>query len=73
MRPILYLFGLGDATEKKLDFWARNITSKIRVGGNFHGKAENLCAIVMGKTEGKRKHARLGCNSWMMKEVIFKN
>ena len=40
---------------KKRDVCGPKFKSKICAGLNIHEKAENLCTIVMGKTEGKKK------------------
>ena len=37
----------------------------------FVGRLRNMYAVVMGKTEWKRKHARLRYNPWMTTEFIF--
>jgi len=36
--PVLYLFGLRDATVKKWDVWAPQVTSKIGRGEAFMGR-----------------------------------
>ena len=56
----------------KRDVRGPNFKSKICVGLNIHEKAENLCTVVMGKTEVKRKQARLRCNPWKMTEILFR-
>jgi hypothetical protein len=71
--PVLYLFGLRDATMKKWDVWAPQVTSKMGGGWSIHGKVEYLYTIVMGKTRGGggEKHGKLSCNLWMMTKLYL--
>jgi hypothetical protein len=54
--------GRDSEKKKKRDGWALNFTSKISVGEAFMGRLRNLYTVLMGKTEGKRKHGRGRCN-----------